>query len=401
MRPTLDVRYCTRHIYRNVIPAKAGIQYTQRVGLRSRPDPRLRGDDIFAIGVRNGPGSKLPAKETGGMDFRGGETVRQRVFFMIVLGLCCIMPAARAVTLSVPANVTAGPGQAFQVAVSITNVQGLFGYYFTLSYSSQIDFQGIQKGPLTAAWGDPYGTQTGTGHCSVAGFGAEQVNGAGTLAFLRFRVKPTAPNGHLSVLNFSEAELNDGAIPVTTQNGQVRVAQVGVLLLPATVHTYPGGDFTVPVEIDCANQVLGYYLELSYDSGVLAFVEGHSTTVTPPGTQPRFPPEVPADWGAPIVNDSELNRLVVAGMGATALNGPYTLVYLTFHVRDETPLFTETYLDFNDAELNDGELAVVAEGALIDIGDPNALPMGGWAVLLTPIALLALAAVRRARRRAP
>ena len=194
-----------------------------------------------------------------------------------------------------PETITAAPGQTFQVPVSLGTVSGVLGYNFEFAYSSQFEYVGVRSGPLTASWSAPV-VNAIAGRCNVAGYGVNPVSGPGVLVILTFRVLPAAPIGVVGSMSFQTAELNDGAISVTTHNGTVFVAEIAVLLLPAYVTVQPGAEFTLPVQLTDADAVLGFLFELIYDAGVLELLE-------------LLPSTPPPGWGVPTVNTQNLGHI--------------------------------------------------------------------------------------------
>jgi hypothetical protein len=291
------------------------------------------------------------------------------------------------VQVSVPDSITAAPGQTFQVPVSLGAVSGVLGYNFELSYSTQFEYVGVRSGPLTASWASPV-VNAVAGRCNVAGYGVNPVSGPGVLVILTFRVSPSAPIGMVGSMSFRTAELNDGAISVTTHNGTVFVAEIALLLLPDHVMVQPGAEFTVPVQLIDAEAVLGFLFELTYDAGVLELLE-------------LLPSTPPPGWGVPTVNTQNLGHIIVGGWGTQALTGSVTLLQLRFRVHSGTLLGTETYLDFQNAELNDGGLPVVTGSTRVDITDANPLPLGHAAAFLTALLIMVAAqgGFRRLRKR--
>lgn len=283
--------------------------------------------------------------------------------------------------VSVPDSLTVAPGQTFQVPVSLEAASGVLGYNFELSYSTQFEYVGVRNGSLTASWAAPV-VNAIAGRCNVAGYGVNPVSGPGVVVILTFRVSSSAPTGMLGSMSFRNAELNDGAISVTTHNGTVFVAEIAVLLLPALITVRPGAEFTVPVQIIDAEAVLGFLFELTYDAGVLELLE-------------FLPNAPPPGWGAPTVNTQNLGHIIVGGWGTQPLPGSVRLLELRFQVHSGTLLGTETYLDFQNAELNDGGLPVVTGSAMVEITDATPMPLGRAAAILA--ALLIMAAAGRSR----
>jgi hypothetical protein len=289
--------------------------------------------------------------------------------------------AGAAVQVSVPEEIVAAPGTTFQVPVSIGSVSGVLGYNFELVYSSHFEYVGVQNGVLTASWPLPV-VNAAVGQCSVASYGVIPVSGPGVMLVLTLRVLPSTPIGTVGSISLRKAELNDGAIAVTTRSGTVTVARIAFLMLPPQITVQPESEFIVPVELSEAEGVLGYLFELTYDAEIFQLQE-HL-----PG------PPVPG-WGVPMVNAQEPGRILVAGWGIQPLPDTTTLLELRFKTFFGIPLGTETRIDFQTAELNDGDIPIVTEGALVKILDENPMPLNWSAAALA--ALLILAATGKAR----
>lgn len=266
--------------------------------------------------------------------------------------------AGAAVTVGVPADTIVAPGDNFEIPVTITNVSGLLGYYFEMRYSALMDFVGVRRGALTSGWPEPQGSGI-VGRCYVGGLGAATVNGTGTLLYVRFHMRPDTPNGHVALLSFKVAELNDGAIPVSTQSGTVTVQRIVIVSMPETIQAGPGEIIDVPVSLDDATGVQGFFLELPYDGTILDYVNTDF--------------QVPGPWTT-LLNPLP-NRLVIAGQGIQTLSGAPTLLTLHFRIKPETPFDAETFLTFSATELNDGSIAAAGSECRIEVVNPNPMPV--------------------------
>gem|GEM_PF-3346930 len=129
------------------------------------------------------------------------------------------------VHMTVPEAIMTTPGAEINVDVTLDDASGVFAYFFDLYYDSDIlEHLGTERGTLTWGWGDPT-VNPQPGNVSVGGFGATELAGFGSLATIRFQVKPSATPGQTSPLRFETYELNDTAIAVSTTDGSVDVVE--------------------------------------------------------------------------------------------------------------------------------------------------------------------------------
>ena len=127
-----------------------------------------------------------------------------------------------------------------------------------------------------------------------------------------------------------------------------------IVSVPEHIEAAPGEEIDVPIQIDDAEAVLGYFFSLSYDAGALEYL----------GTSPG---SLTDRWNA-VVNPME-NALVVASAGATALEGEGTLLVLRFRATT-TPGALHSTLHFDMGTLNDGQIPVEFEdGAIAAAGE--------------------------------
>ncbi|HOD49000.1 MAG TPA: DUF5011 domain-containing protein [Candidatus Hydrogenedentes bacterium] len=115
-----------------------------------------------------------------------------------------------------------------------------------------------------------------------------------------------------------------------------------LLSIPGKLKLDPEAVYQVPVSIDSANLVRGYYFELLYDSRALEYLSIQSGSLT-------------GEWLDPIVNPLT-GKIMVAGANTDALSGQGTLAILTFRAKPTVTPGAATRLKFDTVELNDGLL---------------------------------------------
>jgi len=309
-----------------------------------------------------------------GMPARGGSI---RVWTLLAL-LVAFVSTAQAATLRVPVNILAEPGETIYVPVTLGNASGVLGYYFELDYDDTVlEYVQTENGNLIpgTGWSTPQAYDV-PGQVSVAGLGSQALSGTGSLVVVHFQVQPFAANEATSPLDLTEAELNDGAIPVTTQDGQVTVVAIVEMRVPAHLTRKAGDPLDVPVTVDSAAGAYGYYFEFTFNNAVLEYVGAQIGGLT-------------SEWGGPVVHDTMDGHLAVAGLGPTAVTGAGSLVVLQFLVRDTAEVGQTSPLEFGFAELNDGAIGVITHDGVLEVTLVG-LPVGVWPTL---VALLAVGAV--------
>lgn len=293
------------------------------------------------------------------------------VIFSALVASVVASPAAWPTTeIALPANTAGEPGQLLRIPVNITDVAGMLGYYFEITYdANNLTCENVEAGGLTAAWGNPT-AYTETGRVSVAGMNAHAVSGSGSLATLSFRLSSTAPNGLSVLLHFATAELNDGGIPVVTDDGSIAVRRT-VAVSASGGWTEPGATVTLPIMLDDATGILGFYFEVTYDPAVFAFQGVANGNLL-------------ASWGAPVFYD-ELGTVRISSIGATALQGGGSVAVLTFEVSPSAPTGIPLLLHFAASELNDGAIPTTTQDAYITVQNPETMPINA-----RPLVLLAM-----------
>jgi cohesin domain-containing protein/dockerin type I repeat protein len=125
--------------------------------------------------------------------------------------------------LSVPELIELDPGDEVLVPVDIDDATGVLSLLIDLRFHGLVlEYLGFEKGGLLNNWGTVGDNLLGD-TVRVVGFGAQPLNGSGTLVRLRFRVRETA-SGLISQLDLTQAQLNDGAIPTVMANGTLLVS---------------------------------------------------------------------------------------------------------------------------------------------------------------------------------
>jgi len=312
----------------------------------------------------------------------------------------CAVPA-HAATLSIENSpLVVEPDRDFEVRVQVDSVQNLRGFFFTLAYNNEVvEFVSAAEGTLTQSWTIESGVLEIAGApvaVAVAGSSSTERTGSGTLAVLTFHTTPIT--GLMGMFHFQAAELNDGSLPVTTSDAQVTVvgalAELYVGVPGETLRGAMRQQVTVPVFLDAdASGVLGYYLEIQYDSRALTFAEAFTEfdeggTVYPALTAPWGPPEVYVDDLTPA-----MARLRATSSGLAPISGGTSggvLVYLRFDVRSGPVGYTD--LRFISADLNDGAIMTTTHDGrlLVEYG----LPLRTMPIALTMF-MIALAVLRR------
>jgi hypothetical protein len=290
--------------------------------------------------------------------------------------LCVATNGFAQVEITMPGNLTAGPGDEVVVPLSLDDAAGVLGYFFEIEMDgSVVEFVGAENGGLTAGWGAPT-VNAEADRVSIINIDAVALSGQGTLASLTFRVKSTASNGDFSPLTFATAELNDGAIAATTTNGRIDVSRTVLVSAAVSPIHSPGDTVTVAITLDDGGGVLGYFFDLTYDDAILEYLGFNAGSLT-------------ATWGSPTINPQP-GQITAAGFNATPLDGAGSVLELSFRLNNNAPFDTTTTLTLTTAELNDGAIPSSTANGSITIADPNTVPITRWACILQIIVLLSV-----------
>lgn len=158
----------------------------------------------------------------------------------------------------------------------------------------------------------------------------------------------------------------------------IEPGMVRVVRAPGSVQLDPGVELQAPIEVDSAVSVMGYFVEVMYDSRALRYVNTSKGALT-------------QAWMEPAVN-AEVGRVRIAGAGPTPLSGTGSLALLTFQALDTVAPGASTVVYLAAAELNDHLLPVEAatgrgEPMLAAVDPARGAETGGTVVRLTGVNL--------------
>jgi hypothetical protein len=115
-----------------------------------------------------------------------------------------------------PETLAGEPGETISVSITLDDGTGVLGYYVALAYDpAYLEFTSADNGELAQGW-DAAATNVQGSRIRVANAGATELAGSGTILVLHFTVKASLSAAPGPVLHFTDAELNDGTIAVTT-----------------------------------------------------------------------------------------------------------------------------------------------------------------------------------------
>ena len=151
-----------------------------------------------------------------------------------------------------------------------------------------------------------------------------------------------------------------------------------LISMPGEVTLEPGVTFQVPVSVDMADGMRGYYFELVYDYRALELVNVSSGSLT-------------KEWILPIVNPLT-GKINVVGAHTEPASGEGTLALLTFRALSGVTPGATTRLGFEDVELNDGLLVSqvstgMGEPVITAIEPSTGAESGGTVVRITGVNL--------------
>ncbi|MEA3365276.1 MAG: cohesin domain-containing protein, partial [Candidatus Hydrogenedentes bacterium] len=130
-------------------------------------------------------------------------------------------------------------------------------------------------------------------------------------------------------------------------------AATRLISIPGKVKLEPEATYEVPVSIDTADMIRGYYIEVSYDSRALEYLHTSKGTLT-------------QEWLDPIVNPL-MGKITVVGANAESMSGQGTVAVLTFRALPTVTRNAATRLKLEAAELND---ALILSEKSTGMGEP-------------------------------
>ncbi|MFO7975762.1 MAG: DUF5011 domain-containing protein [Candidatus Hydrogenedentota bacterium] len=126
-----------------------------------------------------------------------------------------------------------------------------------------------------------------------------------------------------------------------------------LISIPGKLKLEPEATYEVPVSIDTANMIRGYYIEVQYDPRALEYLHTSKGSLT-------------EEWLDPIVNPLT-GKITIVGANADPLSGQGTLAVLTFRALSTVTRNAATRLKLEAAELND---ALILSEKSTGVGEP-------------------------------
>lgn len=232
--------------------------------------------------------------------------------------------------LSVDTGLVAGPANTeWSVPIQIDAADGLLSYRIQLAYpSARLTFVRAEHGDLTPGWLGPV-VNPGTGSVTVSSSGSAEALGGGVLLRLVFTVKAGTGGGELVFGDLTR--LNDGAIPMTSQDGDFTTAPV-----PPDLAVTPGAsgsiDFGAPYVGEVAEKTI---VVKNTGGGTLsgsAFIDGAGFSISgaasysleageTAGIRVRFTPDREGDYAATLTLSGDPDGAVVVALEGSAVPG--------------------------------------------------------------------------------
>ncbi|MBI5094668.1 MAG: DUF5011 domain-containing protein [Candidatus Hydrogenedentes bacterium] len=155
--------------------------------------------------------------------------------------------------------------------------------------------------------------------------------------------------------------------------GLQKAATPRIISTAGTLTLAPNAQVLLPISLDDANAVQGYFFQVSYDDSRLEFVSLDKGSLT-------------REWGDPTVNPQP-GRILVAGAGVKALSGSGSLAVLLFKARSTVAAGVSAPFSVDGAELNDGAIpsqfqAVTGAPVLSSISPATGASTGGTMVTI-------------------
>jgi len=184
-------------------------------------------------------------------------------------------PATRQV--SIPNNLTDGPGRVVNVPINVDEGAGVASFRFVIEYDSTVvEDTGIERGSLLPATWLVLRRQLSAGKTEITGqtLRGELVGGSGSLAIAKFQVKSTATVGQFSNLTFSDGTNNETNFLKdsggTLINGNYNPSGPGKIeVVPGIAKGDVNGDLTVGV----ADAIAALRVAAGLPPGVTIYLE--------------------------------------------------------------------------------------------------------------------------------
>ena len=162
-----------------------------------------------------------------------------------------------AATLRLPAEAGADPGASATVTLSVDDATGILGTDLVITYDPAVAAPAAVAGSMVAADHVLTANLSQPGIVRISLYGTSSLDGSGALLEIFFG--SVGPSGSRTVLHFSSADLNEGAIPVALVDGQYCVQGLAAPAQNLLATTSPG-DSTMNLSWDAHPFALAYNL---------------------------------------------------------------------------------------------------------------------------------------------
>jgi hypothetical protein len=222
------------------------------------------------------------------------------------------------VTLSVaalPSDLTVCPGADVYVPVTVAPADGALALDLAFTYDSLVlTATDVLETPLTEAL-QLTANLTTPGIVDISLFGTQPLVGSGAVAWVAFDV--IGSPGEISQLAWIQAEINEGGLNVTTEDGLIELDAAQTSLSLPDIAAGSGANVIVPL---AAIPAAGTSTELTvaYDSTVIQVVDVTTTPISAGHTL--------------LYDDSVPGQLLMSLNGASPLTGSGSIVDIEFFV---------------------------------------------------------------------
>lgn len=191
------------------------------------------------------------------------------------------------------------------------------------------------------------------GRLIISGTGTPELAGTGSLVGVRLQLTD-AGTGIMSIAN---VVLNEAVIDAVASQGISFVVRDSVTIArPLTmdaVTASAGVEIDIPVAIDNANDVLGYFLRFVYPAALANVVGVNSGSLT-------------GSWGMPIFNEINPGEVLITAAGTAAVAGEGSLAEIRLQLVNNG----SGDISLPEIELNDGVIdAITSDDRSFEIFD--------------------------------
>ncbi|MDX9974751.1 MAG: cohesin domain-containing protein [FCB group bacterium] len=126
-------------------------------------------------------------------------------------------------TLVLPKGLEGTPGDVVECMVQVSTAQSLTGFAFQLAVDGAVaQVVDAVNGSLLAGWNPVTVEKTPSG-ATLSGSGSSTATGGGTLVVVRLQIVDSALDGAVAALQAASLSMNDGALPSSSEDGQLIV----------------------------------------------------------------------------------------------------------------------------------------------------------------------------------